>query len=146
MRSRPARAGDRSYVAIGIAGSGRLGTIALQECDGRAAGAIRRSRTAEFERFQKPGRAAIGGSRLHKAVVRPVKPSGSGRTRWALDRDAPVVAELPGWPGCAQNRPAAYVDAVPGSAVPSAEVPLGPRSVGRDDRNVARMEASCRPL
>lgn len=28
-------------VAIGIAGSGRVGTIALQECDRRAAGAIR---------------------------------------------------------------------------------------------------------
>jgi hypothetical protein len=37
-------------VAIGIAGSGRVGTIALQECDRRPAGAVGRSRTAEFWR------------------------------------------------------------------------------------------------
>jgi hypothetical protein len=37
-------------VAIGIAGSGRVGTIALQECDRRPAGAVQRSRTAEFGR------------------------------------------------------------------------------------------------
>ena len=41
-------------VAIGIASSRRAGTIALQECDRRAAGAIQRSRTAEFGRTQAP--------------------------------------------------------------------------------------------
>lgn len=35
-------------VAIGIAGSGRVGAIALPECDRRAVGAVGRRRTAEF--------------------------------------------------------------------------------------------------
>jgi hypothetical protein len=40
-------------VAIGIVSSGHVGTIALRECDRRAAGAVRRSRTAEFGRMHK---------------------------------------------------------------------------------------------
>ena len=51
-RPLPARRRDHS-VAIGIASSGRAGTIALQECDRRAAGAIQRSRTAEFGRLRQ---------------------------------------------------------------------------------------------
>jgi hypothetical protein len=46
---------DERSVAIGIAGSGRVGTIALQECDRRPAGAVGRSRTAEFGRIRKSG-------------------------------------------------------------------------------------------
>ena len=42
---------DDRVVAIGMARSGRHWTIALQECDRRAAGAVRRSRTAEFGRL-----------------------------------------------------------------------------------------------
>jgi hypothetical protein len=49
-----ARSG-RLLCRIGIAGSARVGTIALQECDRRAAGAVRRSRTAEFGRKQSRG-------------------------------------------------------------------------------------------
>jgi hypothetical protein len=41
---------DERSVAIGIAGSGRVGTIALRECDRRAAGAVRRNRAAEFRK------------------------------------------------------------------------------------------------
>ena len=46
-------------VAIGIASSRRAGTIALQECDRRAAGAIQRSRTAEFGRTQAPATGRV---------------------------------------------------------------------------------------
>ena len=42
-------AGD-CLVAVGITGSGRVGTIALRECDRRAAGAVRRSCAAAFGR------------------------------------------------------------------------------------------------
>ena len=38
-RSPDRRATEHSYVAVGIAGSGHVGTIALQECDRRSAGA-----------------------------------------------------------------------------------------------------------
>jgi hypothetical protein len=44
---------DERIVAIGIADSGPIGTIALEECD-RATGAIRRSCTAEFGRMRAP--------------------------------------------------------------------------------------------
>jgi hypothetical protein len=50
-------------VAIGIAGSGRVGTIALHECDRRAGGAVRRSRTAELGRLRarrRPWRLSRG--------------------------------------------------------------------------------------
>src|SRR5205823_13859073 len=52
-RSSAGRRVDDSLVAEAIAGSGRVGTIALQECDRRAAGALRRSRTAEFGRMRR---------------------------------------------------------------------------------------------
>ena len=42
-------------VAIGIASSGCVGTIALQECDRRADGVVRRYCAAEFGRFRKSG-------------------------------------------------------------------------------------------
>jgi hypothetical protein len=42
----------RPATAIGIVGSERVGTIGLQECDRRAASAVRRSRAAEFGREQ----------------------------------------------------------------------------------------------
>jgi hypothetical protein len=48
----PAEA-NASSVAIGIAGSRPVGTIALRECDRRAGGAVRRSRTGEFGRLRK---------------------------------------------------------------------------------------------
>jgi hypothetical protein len=54
----PAIKMNERFVAIGIAGSGRVGTIALQECDRGPAGAVRRSRTAEFGRQQQRGAAS----------------------------------------------------------------------------------------
>jgi acyl-CoA dehydrogenase len=53
LRCRPVPP-NHPFVAIGIASSGRVGTIALQECDRHAAGAVWRSRTAEFGRNQEP--------------------------------------------------------------------------------------------
>jgi hypothetical protein len=47
------RVGD-CLVAEAVAGSRRIGTIALEECDRRAAGAVVRTRTAEFGRERKP--------------------------------------------------------------------------------------------
>jgi hypothetical protein len=44
--------------AIGIAGSGRVGTIALEECDRRAC-AIRPSRTAAFKRLYSSGTRVV---------------------------------------------------------------------------------------
>jgi hypothetical protein len=54
LARRPGSSGCRDRnVAIGIASWVRVGTIALQECDRRAAGARRRSRTAEFGRMHQ---------------------------------------------------------------------------------------------
>lgn len=47
MRSSATAGARHAYVAIGIASSGQVGAVALQECDRRAARAVRRSRTAE---------------------------------------------------------------------------------------------------
>ena len=62
-------------VSIGIASSGRAGTIALQECDRRAAGAIRRSRTAEFGRLQKSRSSACKSPTLATCVGRCCAPA-----------------------------------------------------------------------
>jgi hypothetical protein len=45
--ARELRPADYRNVAIGIAGSGRVGTIALQECDRRSVGEVELSRAAE---------------------------------------------------------------------------------------------------
>ena len=72
---------DDSSVAIGIASSRPVGTIALEECDRRVAGAVQRSRTAEFGRIRASGRASAG-ARLR----------GKGRSTASRPRD-PDVAE-----------------------------------------------------
>jgi hypothetical protein len=40
---------------MGIVGSGHAGVIALEDCDGRAGGAVPRNRTAEFGRLRSSG-------------------------------------------------------------------------------------------
>jgi len=47
------------FVAIGIAGSRPVGTIAPRECDRRAGDAVRRSRTAEFGRLHSSGTGVV---------------------------------------------------------------------------------------
>ena len=75
-------------VAIGIAGSGRLGTIALQVCDRGAAGAVRSRRNAEVGRQRKQGRDAFArGGRAKQACgwwrIRPWKQASA---RWSETR------------------------------------------------------------
>jgi hypothetical protein len=76
---------DDPDVAIGIAGSGRVGTIALQECDRRPAGAVGRSRSARAARSPPGARSAQPdprdcasggvGCRISIALLAGVKPS-----------------------------------------------------------------------
>ncbi len=51
---------DVRSVAVGIAGAGPVGTIALEECDRRAAGAVPRDRAAEFGRMRSSAAAQLG--------------------------------------------------------------------------------------
>jgi hypothetical protein len=66
-RSSGADAANACWVAIGIAGSRRVGTIALEECNRRACAAVRPNRTAELG-------GSGSGRRLAMTVVRGARP------------------------------------------------------------------------
>jgi hypothetical protein len=70
-------AGDRHDLGVAIdVGSQRVGTIALQECDRRAAGAVRASRTAELS-FDGSERAIGLGRTLQCTALRSRRPPGA---------------------------------------------------------------------
>ena len=58
----PRRPWQQRKVAIGIAGWRPVGTIALEECDRHAAGAVRRNRTAEFGRYRSSSKRLSDGA------------------------------------------------------------------------------------
>ena len=69
MRSRAAHRSGRSRGrALGIVGSRRVETIALQECDRRAGGAVGRNGPGEFGRLREPGGTPMSGL-LSSALV-----------------------------------------------------------------------------
>src|ERR1035438_7487933 len=122
---------DDRVVAIGMARSGRHWTIALQECDRRAAGAVRRSRTAELGRLHN-SEATSPSSAGTYFCLRNAKPLADGPARelpastargqptlgvrWRSWTEAAAVSVFPVW----RAKPEARVSSVPRSTARSA--------------------------